>query len=95
MLPLVVQIVTPAGRQVNRGPVFAGAFAQRLVILGRIQDPPATQLKFKQKQLQLLVWVSLPVSALPCHWEKLGGKQKLHFEFSTGRISGLERKRTP
>jgi hypothetical protein len=84
VLPLVVQIVSPAGRQVNRGPVFAGALAQGLVILWRIHDPPATQMKFKQKQLQLLVWVTLPVSVLPCHQEKIERTQKLHFDFSTG-----------
>lgn len=83
MLPLVVQIVTATGCQVDSGYVFSRACAQCLVVLGWIYNPPATQMEFKQKHLQLLVWVPLPVAVCTCHRRRLFGKQKVSFEFST------------
>jgi hypothetical protein len=46
VLPLVVQIVPSAWRDVNCCSVLLRAAAERFVILGRILDSPATEMKF-------------------------------------------------
>ena len=62
MLSLVVQIVSPARCDVNSCPVFTWAGAKRLVVLRGILNNPVTEVQFKQKLLNLFVWVPYPVS---------------------------------
>ena len=62
MLSLIVQIVSPTRCDVNSGSVFSWATTQRLVVLRWILNNPATEVQFKQKVLNLFVWVSYPVS---------------------------------
>ena len=62
MLSLVVQIVSPTRCDVNSCPVFTWAPAKRFVVLRWILNNPATEVQFKQKLLNLFVWVPLPVS---------------------------------
>ena len=62
MLSLVVQIVSPTGCDVNSCPVFAWAATSCLVVLRGILNKPVTEVQFKQKQLNLFVWVPYPVS---------------------------------
>jgi hypothetical protein len=62
VLSLIVQIVSPTRCDVNSGSVFTWAAAKRLVVLRGILNNPTTEVQFKQKLLNLFVWVPLPVS---------------------------------
>ena len=62
MLSLIVQIVSPTGCDVNSGSVFTCTAAKRLVVLRGILNNPTTEVQFKQKLLNLFVWVPFPVS---------------------------------
>jgi hypothetical protein len=76
MLSLIVQIVSPTRCDVNSCPVFTWAVAKRLVVLRGILDDPATEVQFKQKLLNLFVWVPLPVSVCACHLAKIGADDR-------------------
>ena len=62
MFSLIVQIVSPTRCDVNSCPVFTWAGAKRLVVLGWVLYKPAAEVQFKQKLLNLFVWVPYPVS---------------------------------
>jgi hypothetical protein len=62
MFSLIVQIVSPTRCDVNCCPVFAWAVTSCLVVLRWILYKPAAEVQFKQKLLNLFVWVLLPVS---------------------------------
>ena len=62
MFSLIIQIVSPTRCDVNSCPVFTWATTQRLVVLRWILNNPATEVQFKQKLLNLFVWVPYPVS---------------------------------